>query len=57
MKLYLVQHGEAKSKAEDPQRPLTERGREDVARVATFATKAGSQVRQIRHSGKRRLEL
>ena len=34
MKLYLVQHGEAKSKAEDPQRPLTERGREDVARVA-----------------------
>jgi len=23
MKRYLVQHGEAKSKAEDPQRPLT----------------------------------
>lgn len=23
MKLYLVQHGEAKSKAEDPQRPPT----------------------------------
>ncbi len=34
MELYLVQHGEAKSKAEDPQRPLTQRGREDVARVA-----------------------
>jgi len=33
MKLYLVQHDEAKSKAEDPQRPLTERGREGVARV------------------------
>jgi phosphohistidine phosphatase len=34
MKLYLVQHGQAKSKAEDPQRPLTERGREGVMRVA-----------------------
>jgi len=34
MKLYLVQHGEANSKAEDPQRPLAERGRGDVARVA-----------------------
>ena len=33
-KLYLVQHAEAKSKAEDPQRPLTEHGIEDVARVA-----------------------
>ena len=29
MKLYLVQHGEAKSKAEDSQPPLTERGIED----------------------------
>ena len=56
MKLYLVQHGEAKIKSEDPQRPLTERGREDVARVAAFAANAGLQVGQIRHSGKRRAE-
>jgi len=56
MKLYLVQHGEAKSKAEDPQRPLTERGREDVARVGAFAAGAGLQVGQVRHSGKRRAE-
>jgi len=56
MKLYLVQHGEARSKAEDPQRPLTERGREDVAQVAVFAATAGCQVGQIRHSGKRRAE-
>ena len=56
MKLYLIQHGEAKSKAEDPQRPLTERGREDVARVAAFAANTGLRVRQIRHSGKRRAE-
>jgi phosphohistidine phosphatase len=56
MKLYLVQHAEAISKAEDPQRPLTERGRDDVARVAAFAARTGLQVRQIRHSGKRRAE-
>jgi phosphohistidine phosphatase len=56
MELYLVQHGEAKSKAEDPQRPLTERGREEVQRVAAFTAKAGLKVNQIRHSGKRRAE-
>ena len=56
MELYLVQHGEAKSKAEDPQRPLTELGRDEVQRVAVFAAKAGLKVGQIRHSGKRRAE-
>jgi len=56
MELYLVQHGEAKSKAEDPQRPLTERGREEVQRVAAFAAKAGLEAGQIRHSSKRRAE-
>jgi phosphohistidine phosphatase len=56
MELYLVQHGEAKSKAEDPQRSLTERGRDEVHRVAAFAAKAGLRVSQVRHSGKRRAE-
>jgi len=56
MELYLIQHGEAKSEAQDPQRPLTERGREEVQRVAAFAARAGLKVRQIRHSGKRRAE-
>ena len=56
MELYLVQHGEAKGKAEDPQRPLTKRGRDEVQRVAAFAAKAGLQVSQVRHSGKRRAE-
>jgi len=56
MELYLVQHGEAKSEAQDPQRSLTERGKEEVQRVAAFAAKAGLKVRQIRHSGKRRAE-
>ncbi len=56
MKLYLVQHGEAKPKSEDPERPLTERGRDDVGRVADFARRANVQVHQIRHSGKLRAE-
>jgi phosphohistidine phosphatase len=56
MKLYLVQHGDAKTKSEDPERPLTEQGRKDVAQVAAFAQRADVQVSQIRHSGKRRAE-
>jgi phosphohistidine phosphatase len=56
MKLYLVRHGEAKSKAEDPQRSLTDRGREEVARVAAYTISSGVRVVQIRHSGKRRAE-
>lgn len=56
MRLYLVQHGEARPRSEDPERPLTGQGREDVARVAAFAQRAGVQVSQIRHSGKLRAE-
>jgi phosphohistidine phosphatase len=56
MRLYLVQHGEARSKEEDPERPLTEQGCDDVAQVAAFARRAGVEVHQIRHSGKRRAE-
>jgi phosphohistidine phosphatase len=56
MRVYLVQHGEAVSKSEDAERPLTEQGREDVSRVAAFAQRAGMEVNQIRHSGKRRAE-
>ncbi len=54
MRLYLVQHGEAVPKAEDPERPLTPRGRDDVARMAAFVRRAGVEVYHIRHSGKRR---
>ena len=56
MELYLVQHGQAKSEVEDPERPLTDLGREEVERVGAFAARAGVKVRQIRHSGKRRAE-
>jgi phosphohistidine phosphatase len=56
MRLYLVQHGEARSKEEDPERPLTEEGRDDVAQVAAFVRRASVELHQIRHSGKRRAQ-
>ena len=54
MKLYLVQHGDAEVKKDDPARSLTEQGRNDVARVAAFAKCANVEVYQIRHSPKHR---
>jgi phosphohistidine phosphatase len=56
MELYLVQHGEAKPEAEDPERPLTERGIETVRRMASWAAQVGLKLDQIRHSGKKRAE-
>ena len=56
MELLLVQHGESKREAEDPARPLTERGADAVRSMAEWAARAGVRVDQIRHSGKRRAE-
>jgi len=56
MKLYLVQHGEALSKAEDPERPLSDQGKRDVLAIAALAEAAGVQVLRVWHSGKRRAE-
>ena len=57
MNLYLVQHAEAVSKAEDPQRPLSDKGRQDIQRVAGYvARRADILIRQINHSGKTRAE-
>lgn len=54
MDLYLVQHGEARRESEDPERPLTDRGRAEAERVARAATRAGLRVDRIVHSGKLR---
>jgi len=54
MKLYLVQHGEAKSESEDPQRSLTEKGKEEVQNVAKMAKKLDLCPSKIYHSGKLR---
>ena len=56
MRVYLVQHGLAKSKEEDPARPLTPAGREEVERVARAAAAAGVRPASILHSGKTRAQ-
>ena len=53
MKLYLVQHGEAVSKAEKPERPLSEQGQSDMERLAAFLSE-DIQVSRVIHSGKER---
>src|SRR5258708_5496611 len=54
MRLYLVQHGVAVPAGEDPARPLSAKGREDVARTARVLARTGVSVGAIRHSGKLR---
>jgi len=54
MKLYLIQHGEAKPESEDPDRPLTERGRSEVSRMSKVAGKMVVNPSKIYHSGKLR---
>lgn len=51
MKLYLVQHGEAKAEAEDPRRPLSVRGENEVRRVAQVAQRMELAPSKIYHSG------
>jgi phosphohistidine phosphatase len=52
MYLYLIQHGEAKSREEDPTRPLSDKGRGDVRKVASLVSPIA--VDSMYHSGKRR---
>lgn len=54
MRVYLVRHGEAKPKTEDPERGLSERGRKDAARVADILEQTGAGVDHLYHSGKAR---
>lgn len=56
MKLFLVQHGEAMNQAEDPARPLTEKGKLEVERVARAAHNLEMNPECIFHSGKLRAE-
>jgi phosphohistidine phosphatase len=54
MKLYLVQHGNAVSKDENPLRPLSDKGRADAARVADFVRPLKITVDFLWHSKKSR---
>jgi phosphohistidine phosphatase len=49
--IYLMQHGLAKTREEDPDRPLTDEGRATVERVAARAAALGVQPDRVYHSG------
>ncbi len=54
MNVYLVQHGQAKSEAEDAERPLSDDGIAAAKRMAAWAARSSVAVGEIRHSGKLR---
>jgi phosphohistidine phosphatase len=54
MRIYLARHGDALSKQENPERPLSETGRKEVAHVADILEQIGAGVDQIVHSDKPR---
>ena len=56
MRAYLVQHGKAKPADEDPNRGLSDAGREEVTRVGEFLRGLRISVSLIQHSGKLRAE-
>jgi phosphohistidine phosphatase len=56
MKIYLVQHAEAKPAEVDPSRGLTQKGINDATKVAEFLAKAHLTVNEIFHSGKTRAQ-
>lgn len=57
MNLYLVQHAKAASDAEDPRRSLSEKGREELDRIASFVVSRDLlTVSRILHSGKLRAQ-
>lgn len=56
MRLYLVQHGLAVDKQEDPARPLSEAGAHDVSLLAQRLGAAGVELARVWHSGKLRAQ-
>ena len=54
MRVYLVRHGEARKKEEDPERHLTEKGVEEARKIARFLSEIGAHVEEVLHSGKTR---
>lgn len=54
MKLFLVQHGEAKSEEQDPDRSLTDRGIRKTKKSAGWLGRQHFDIVEILHSGKKR---
>jgi len=52
--IYLVQHAEAKREDEDPSRPLSEKGLQDIKKVASYVSQLNIKVDKISHSTKLR---
>ena len=56
MTLFLVQHGAAVPEQEDPERPLSAQGAEDIERLAGLLAHLAVSVARVLHSGKTRAE-
>jgi phosphohistidine phosphatase len=54
MTLILVQHGDAKDKSEDPDRPLNEAGEREADALGQFLARAGLRADTVVHSTKTR---
>lgn len=54
MLLYLVQHADAKREEEDPSRPLSEKGLQDIKKVASYVSQLNIKGYKIFHSSKLR---
>jgi phosphohistidine phosphatase len=54
VRVYLMQHGKPVSKEENPDRPLSKKGKRDVKKVAELLRKSGVKVEEAFHSGKTR---
>ncbi|GFN40266.1 MAG: conserved hypothetical protein [Marine Group I thaumarchaeote] len=52
MKLYLVQHAKPKPEEEDPEKPLSDKGKADASKISQFIKNI--QVSKVYHSGKLR---
>jgi phosphohistidine phosphatase len=56
MFLYIFRHGDAKPEREDPQRGLSDRGREEVTAICVVFSRISPQIEEIWHSGKTRAQ-
>jgi phosphohistidine phosphatase len=54
MFVYLVQHADAKKEEVDPSRSLSEKGLQDIKKVASYVSQLNIKVYKIFHSGKLR---
>ena len=56
MKLFLIQHAQAKNKEEDPQRPLTDKGKANIKKVAQHVARTVPEIAELWHSEKLRAQ-